>query len=65
MSRRESCVTSPTSELGPPILEVSVPATPTRVTPPLSSRSRSPSPDKEDLWESMVRHRLVTDACFS
>lgn len=63
VSRRESAVTSPT-ELGPPILEVSVPATPTRVTPPLSSRSRSPSPDKEDLWESMVRHRVASDAVY-
>ncbi|XP_042227073.1 probable phosphorylase b kinase regulatory subunit alpha isoform X4 [Homarus americanus] len=65
VSRRGSCVTSPTSELGPPILEVSVPTTPTRSTPPLSSRSRSPSPDKEDLWESMVRHsRVASDAVY-
>ncbi|KAG0719621.1 putative phosphorylase b kinase regulatory subunit alpha [Chionoecetes opilio] len=61
VSRRSSIVTSPTSELYIPILEVSVPTTPTGVTPPLSShsrsRSRSPSPEKEDLWETMVRHR--------
>lgn len=67
-SRRSSIVTSPTSELSMPILEVSVPATPTRVTPPLSShsrsRSRSPSPEKEDLWESMVRHRVASDAVY-
>ncbi|ROT85470.1 hypothetical protein C7M84_013526, partial [Penaeus vannamei] len=55
-SRRESTVASPTGEQGPPILEVSCPATPTRFTPPLSSRSRSPSPEKEELWETMVRH---------
>lgn len=64
-SRRESTVTSPTGEQGPPILEVSCPATPTRVTPPLSSRSRSPSPEKEELWESMVRHRSVLSFAFS
>ncbi|XP_037802548.1 probable phosphorylase b kinase regulatory subunit alpha isoform X6 [Penaeus monodon] len=63
-SRRESTVTSPTGEQGPPILEVSCPATPTRVTPPLSSRSRSPSPEKEELWESMVRHRVASDAVY-
>nr|XP_045617193.1 probable phosphorylase b kinase regulatory subunit alpha isoform X1 [Procambarus clarkii] len=64
VSRRGSVATSPTGEYGPPILEVSIPATPTRITPPLSSRSRSPSPDKEDLWESMVRHRLASDAVY-
>ncbi|XP_047479759.1 probable phosphorylase b kinase regulatory subunit alpha isoform X1 [Penaeus chinensis] len=64
-SRRESTVTSPTGEPGPPILEVSCPTTPTRVTPPLSSRSRSPSPEKEELWESMVRHsRVASDAVY-
>ncbi|KAK8725762.1 hypothetical protein OTU49_010467 [Cherax quadricarinatus] len=64
VSRRNSTVTSPTSELGHPLLEISVPTTPTRVTPPLSSRSRSPSPDKEDLWESMIRHRVASDAVY-
>ncbi|XP_050728859.1 probable phosphorylase b kinase regulatory subunit alpha isoform X4 [Eriocheir sinensis] len=68
VSRRGSVVTSPTSELGMPILEVSMPTTPTRVTPPLSShshsRSRSPSPEKEDLWETMVRHRVASDAVY-
>nr|XP_027224111.1 probable phosphorylase b kinase regulatory subunit alpha [Penaeus vannamei] len=59
-SRRESTVASPTGEQGPPILEVSCPATPTRFTPPLSSRSRSPSPEKEELWETMVRHRYTS-----
>ncbi|XP_063887878.1 probable phosphorylase b kinase regulatory subunit alpha isoform X4 [Scylla paramamosain] len=43
VSRRSSVVTSPTSDIGMPILEVSVPPTPTRVTPPLSSHSRSRS----------------------
>ncbi|XP_068210465.1 probable phosphorylase b kinase regulatory subunit alpha [Palaemon carinicauda] len=57
-SRRESTVTSPTYELGPPSLEVSCPTTPTRTTPPLGLRSRSPSPEREDLWETMVRHSL-------
>lgn len=63
-SRRESTVASPTGEQGPPILEVSCPATPTRFTPPLSSRSRSPSPEKEELWETMVRHRVASDAVY-
>lgn len=57
-SRRESTVTSPTGDfMLAPSLEISVPTTPTRVTPPLSSRSRSPSPEKEDIWENMIRHR--------
>ncbi|KAK8383657.1 hypothetical protein O3P69_015842 [Scylla paramamosain] len=69
VSRRSSVVTSPTSDIGMPILEVSVPPTPTRVTPPLSShsrsRSRSPSPEKDaELWESMVRHRVASDAVY-
>ncbi|XP_045106355.1 probable phosphorylase b kinase regulatory subunit alpha isoform X10 [Portunus trituberculatus] len=69
VSRRSSVATSPTSDIGMPILEVSVPPTPTRVTPPLSShsrsRSRSPSPEKDsDLWESMVRHRVASDAVY-
>ncbi|XP_066948048.1 probable phosphorylase b kinase regulatory subunit alpha isoform X12 [Macrobrachium rosenbergii] len=63
-SRRESIVTSPTYELGPPSLEVSCPTTPTRTTPPLTSRSRSPSPEREDLWETMVRHRVASDAVY-
>ncbi|XP_064122736.1 probable phosphorylase b kinase regulatory subunit alpha isoform X5 [Macrobrachium nipponense] len=63
-SRRGSTVTSPTYELGPPSLEVSCPTTPTRTTPPLTSRSRSPSPEREDLWETMVRHRVASDAVY-
>ncbi|KAK4317525.1 hypothetical protein Pmani_011373 [Petrolisthes manimaculis] len=67
VSRRESTVVSPTADfMVAPSLEISVPTTPTRVTPPLSShsRSRSPSPEKEDVWESIIRRRVASDAVY-
>ncbi|KAK3878050.1 hypothetical protein Pcinc_017263 [Petrolisthes cinctipes] len=65
VSRRESTVGSPTGDfMVAPSLEISVPTTPTRVTPPLSSHSRSPSPEKEDAWENIIRRRVASDAVY-
>ncbi|CAL4060069.1 unnamed protein product, partial [Meganyctiphanes norvegica] len=66
VSRRESQVTSPVSEgVGHPFLEVSAPTSPVRSNTPIPpSRSRSPSPDKDDNWEPMNRQRLASDAAY-